>query len=152
MVIDDLIQAESSSVDVVLWRHCRKKRDLRGDGYRGCRVLLSVVSWWKVGSLLRQHGDTSRVRIGNCRRCNGDPSRFETTEARSISLSSTYLGWNTHLTQRELFGRAKLKFLEFYPVNWRILSYNWVMILERMFLGRCFPRIEAPGVLPDVMR
>ena len=68
---------------VVALFHCRKG-NLRGDGYRGCRVLSSVVSWRKVGSLIGQHGDASRVRIGSCRRCVGCPSWFETTEIRSI--------------------------------------------------------------------
>lgn len=42
---------------------CRKKRrNLQGVENRRRRVLSPVLSWGKVGSLIRQHEDASRVR------------------------------------------------------------------------------------------
>lgn len=46
----------------ILRSGCRKKRNLQSVENRRRRVLSPVLSWGKVGILVRQHGDASRVR------------------------------------------------------------------------------------------
>ena len=57
-------------MESILSRSCRKKWNLQAVIRCGCRILSPVLSL-KVGSLIRQHGDASRVRIGNLSKGEG---------------------------------------------------------------------------------
>ena len=66
----------------------------------------------KVGSLIGQHEDASRVRMGNCRRSRKRPSWSETVIPSQHLLLYSFAIDTAYLTQRKPFGRARLEVLE----------------------------------------